>query len=319
MGNWVDLIIILVLIYYAVEGVRHGFFIILADFISFLASLFVSLRFYKPVALLLSKSFSLDISISNAVSFLLTAIVSEALLGYIFGHLLLKLPEKLWKGKWSKIGAVFPALGEGFVIISFILTFALVLPIKPSIKADIKSSKIGGLIVMKTKQIEGSINDIFGGVIDESINYLTIEPKSGESIPLEVKSENLVVDEKAETDMFNLVNDERKKADVGQLVWDPKIVVVSRAHATDMWQRKYFSHISPEGKDVGDRLSAAGIKYTLAGENLALAPSVTTAHTGLMNSAGHRANILEPNYKKVGIGVIDNGIYGKMFVQVFTD
>jgi uncharacterized protein YkwD len=86
-----------------------------------------------------------------------------------------------------------------------------------------------------------------------------------------------------------------------------------------MWERQYFGHISPEGRDIGDRLNAAGIGYSLAGENLALAPTVTTAQNGLMNSEGHRANILEPKFKKIGIGVIDNGIYGKMFVQVFTD
>jgi len=80
-----------------------------------------------------------------------------------------------------------------------------------------------------------------------------------------------------------------------------------------------FGHVSPDGEDVGDRLEKDGIKYAIAGENLALAPTVTTAQNGLMNSEGHRANILEPKFKKVGIGVIDNGVYGKMFVQVFTD
>jgi len=38
-----------------------------------------------------------------------------------------------------------------------------------------------------------------------------------------------------------------------------------------------------------------------------------------MDSPGHRANILRPDFRKVGIGVIDGGAYGKMFVQVFTD
>ena len=61
------------------------------------------------------------------------------------------------------------------------------------------------------------------------------------------------------------------------------------------------------------------IEYSLAGENLALAPTVETAHKGLMNSKGHRENILDEDYRQMGIGVIDNGVYGKMFVQVFTD
>jgi len=43
------------------------------------------------------------------------------------------------------------------------------------------------------------------------------------------------------------------------------------------------------------------------------------AMQGLMNSPGHRANILSPSFHKVGIGVLDAGIYGEMFVQEFTD
>jgi uncharacterized protein YkwD len=86
-----------------------------------------------------------------------------------------------------------------------------------------------------------------------------------------------------------------------------------------MWRRNYFGHVSPEGHDAGDRLNAAEVSYQMAGENLALAPTLQSAHTGLMNSEGHRANILDPDFRRVGIGVIDNGYYGKMFVQVFTD
>ena len=54
-------------------------------------------------------------------------------------------------------------------------------------------------------------------------------------------------------------------------------------------------------------------------ENLALAPNVDIAHKGLMNSPGHRANILSPSFGRVGIGVIDGGGYGKMFAQEFAD
>ena len=65
-------------------------------------------------------------------------------------------------------------------------------------------------------------------------------------------------------------------------------------------------------RDARDQLSAAG-------ENLALAPTTEFAHEGLMNSPGHRANILNGQFRRVGIGVLDGGIYGKMFVQEFTD
>ena len=81
----------------------------------------------------------------------------------------------------------------------------------------------------------------------------------------------------------------------------------------------YFSHYNPEGESPFDRMEKAEINYLAAGENLALAPTVTLSHQGLMNSPGHKANILSPDYGKIGIGVIDGGIYGKMFVQEFTD
>lgn len=83
--------------------------------------------------------------------------------------------------------------------------------------------------------------------------------------------------------------------------------------------RGYFSHYTPEGLSPFDRMNAAGMSFSFAGENLALAPNVAMAMQGLMNSAGHRANILSPNFGKVGIGVIDGGIYGEMFCQEFTD
>lgn len=86
-----------------------------------------------------------------------------------------------------------------------------------------------------------------------------------------------------------------------------------------MFERGYFSHYSSEGKDVGDRLIEAGIYFNYAGENLALAPDINRAHQGLMDSPGHRRNILDPAFGKIGIGVIDGGVYGKMTTQVFTD
>lgn len=64
-------------------------------------------------------------------------------------------------------------------------------------------------------------------------------------------------------------------------------------------------------------MKAEGISYKTAGENLAGAPSVDHAHTSLMNSAGHRRNILNPAFTHIGIGIINGGPYGMMFTQMF--
>jgi len=94
---------------------------------------------------------------------------------------------------------------------------------------------------------------------------------------------------------------------------------VGRAHAADMLKRGYFSHYTPEGLSPFDRMEQAGITYLYAGENLAFSPNVTLAMQGLMNSPGHRENILSEHFGRVGIGVLDAGVYGEMFVQEFRD
>lgn len=318
-GNWVDLVIILVLASYGSDAFRRGFWAIAGDFVAFFGSLVVALRLYQITANFLEANFGLTHSISNAVGFLITATFIQFILSWVLSWVFTKIPEKFLKHKLNKFLGVLPALGEGLIIVSFFLTLVVALPLQPWIKRDVTNSKIGSYLIKQTAGIEKAINKVFGGVIEDSLTSLTIKPGSGESIPLTSEVQELTVDEAAEAQTFALVNAERKKTGVKELVWAPEIVPVSRAHARDMWERKYFSHYSPEGKDVGDRLNASGINYGLAGENLALAPTVSTAHTGLMNSEGHKANILEPSFKKVGIGVIDNEIYGKMFVQVFTD
>jgi uncharacterized protein YkwD len=86
-----------------------------------------------------------------------------------------------------------------------------------------------------------------------------------------------------------------------------------------MFARGYFAHETPEGESPFDRFNKAGITYRTAGENLALAPTLSLAHTGLMNSPGHRANILNPEFGRVGIGIIDGGLHGLMVTQDFRD
>jgi uncharacterized protein YkwD len=63
----------------------------------------------------------------------------------------------------------------------------------------------------------------------------------------------------------------------------------------------------------------AGVEYRTAGENLALAPTLHIAHNGLMNSPGHRANILHPQFGRVGIGIMDGGLRGLMVTQNFRN
>jgi uncharacterized protein YkwD len=66
-------------------------------------------------------------------------------------------------------------------------------------------------------------------------------------------------------------------------------------------------------------MTDGNVSFWLAGENIALAPSYELAEIGFMNSPKHRDNILDPKYGRIGIGIIDLGIYGKMVTQNFAN
>ena len=205
------------------------------------------------------------------------------------------------------------------LFLAFVLLFVVSLPIRPDIKRDIYDSKVGSYLVNRVTALEKPLNSVFGPITKQGLTFLTIRPEDKGAIDLQFTQNVLTVDFASEQEMFRLVNEERVRNGTKPLVWDESLARVGRQHSQDMFQRGYFSHFSPEGKDVGDRLLESGIEYSLAGENLALAPNVERAHIGLINSEGHRRNILDPAFGKIGIGAVDGGVYGKMFTQVFTE
>lgn len=331
-GNWVDLAILLEIFFYLLGGWNRGLLLGLLDLGGFLLSFFASLKFYSFLGELLVVNFSLPRGISNAAGFLLSGLLAEIILSifinFFFKKFYLRITSQFNDKKslglilrLDKILGFLPVLGEALIFTAFILTLLVTLPIQGAVKKDIVSSKIGAPLIARTQGIERQLNNIFGAAVNETLTFLTINPNpsSGEKVDLRFTQKEIKIDEAAEEAMLTMVNQERVKAGVRELTLSIKLRDVARNHAKDMFGRGYFSHYNPDGQSPFDRMEKAGINFTAAGENLALAPNVYLAHQGLMNSPGHRKNILSPDFGKVGIGVIDGGIYGEMLVQEFTD
>ncbi|KKR33669.1 MAG: hypothetical protein UT66_C0035G0002 [candidate division CPR2 bacterium GW2011_GWC1_39_9] len=204
-------------------------------------------------------------------------------------------------------------------MIAVTLTLIAYLPVQGLIKSKVLNSKIASRIVAQTSVYEQDVQKLFGRAIKDSLAYFMVKPKENERIELNFKTTAVTVDASSEDEMLKLVNGERTKRGIKPLSMENSLRFLARAHSRDMLAKGYFAHINPENKDPFDRMETAGINYEYAGENLALAPTVDLAHEGLMNSEGHKANILDPNFGKVGIGCIDAGPYGKMFSQEFTE
>lgn len=125
----------------------------------------------------------------------------------------------------------------------------------------------------------------------------------------------LTPDEQA---MMDMVNQERINAGLQPLKVDLRLASVARAKANDMLVNNYFDHTSPTYGSPWAMMQQVGVNYKWAGENLAGNRSVSAAMAAFMQSPGHRANILDPRFTHIGIGISTGGPYGNYFVQEFA-
>lgn len=320
MMNWVDLVITILLIFFALEGLGRSLIGEVLDLISFVLAFLLSLRFYSLVSAQLEVYFQLPRSFANVLGFITVWFVVESVL-FAMGRLLLprvyhfvRLPKLT-----ENILAMVPAFLKGLVFIAIFLVLIATFPIQPKIKKDVLDSKIGSKILSYTYKLETPFKNIFGGLSQDSLTFITVRPRSDERINIGFQNNKFFFDEKLEFAMVDLVNKERVSRGLNALTYDPALRVVARNHSADMFKRGYFSHFSPEGKSVADRADEQGVSYMVIGENLAYAPSLELAHNGLMDSPGHRANILSADFNKVGIGAANGAEYGVMFTQVFSN
>lgn len=318
-GNWIDFMVVAILLFCLWEGLERGLILGLIDLTGFFVSFLSALKLYPDVGHFLILNFSLLRGIANAVGFLAAGFSAQILYTLIVTIVYRRIPKTLIRAPWNHWFGFIPSIGSGIIFSSFLLTLFISLPIRGVVKADILSSKIGSPLVRQTQGVEKQLRNIFGEAVNDTLTFLTIPATSEEYIPLNFTQKELSISEKDERAMLILVNEERAKVGLKSLVVNQRLTTLAQTHAQDMFERGYFSHNTPEGKTPFDRMEVVGIRFQAAGENLALAPSVQLAHQGLMNSEGHRKNILSPEFRQVGIGVLDGGIYGLMFVQEFTD
>lgn len=318
-GNWVDLVIIVFVISYLVLSFEQGFLAEFFETLGFLISLFAGLSLFSYIAPVFVRYFTIPHSYANAIGFFAAWILIETIYYFMVKRLFRIIPIDFINSKLNRYLVFLPSLISSLILAGFILTLFIALPTPPRVKDQILKSETGSRIIKISSGLDKPINRAFGQAIQDSLTFLTVNPQSHERVDLGFSQKEFADDLESENTMLQLLNHERETRGLKALQPNNGLREVAREHSKDMMVRGYFSHYSPEGKDVANRLDEHHISYLVAGENLAYAPSINLAHQGLMNSSGHRANILSPDYGKVGLGVIDGGIYGKMVTQVFTN
>ena len=119
-----------------------------------------------------------------------------------------------------------------------------------------------------------------------------------------------------ELEVYNLINEYRKENKLSNLKLRADLNKLAKIKANDLAKGYYFEHTSPKYGSIFDMMKENNIYYSVAGENLAGNISSEKAVTSWINSKTHKDNILT-DYTYTGISVIEDNIYGKVFVQIF--
>ncbi|WP_328285689.1 CAP domain-containing protein [Streptomyces sp. GQFP] len=144
------------------------------------------------------------------------------------------------------------------------------------------------------------------GTLESSSPSSTPEATSTSSTPTASASA-----ESGPTDrVLVLVNAERAEAGCAPLTENAKLTKAAQDHSQDMADHQNMSHTGSDGSSMSDRLSRVGYAFRSAGENVAAGyTSPESVMDGWMNSAGHKANILNCGFKEIGIGLAQPGYY----------
>ncbi len=316
--NWLDATIIMIILFFVVKGLQRGFLLGLVGLVGIAVVVSIPLLFYIPASRVL-EYLGISQIYSSALGFLALFFLATSLYYAIGEKFYRRVPYQVRGSRVNKILGLFTGLFKGLMVVTLLLAIVVSLPLPFITPEDLNESDIASPMLDVAAAATSLTARIFGEAFQHAVGFLTIEIDTIESVELKFAVADPVIDQEAEMEMLRLLNAERTQRGLPELVMDETLREVARQHSVDMFQRGYFGHVDPEGTTPFDRMLAGGVSFLIAGENLAIAPTVNIAHKGLMDSPGHRENILRSQFLRVGIGAARGGSYGTMFTQKFTN
>ena len=308
-----------VIILFAFIGFKAGFIKTIIIISQIITAIIAAYFLYPSAANLIKEFFLLTEPVLSPVAFSITFIVLFSIL------LLLFIPFKrnlysLHQSSINKITGILPGIFMGFMATIILVRYCLpVMILNGTIQKEIEQSDISAIIKPSAGWMESKISQIIKHPVTQATAAANENTFSEEAVNLSFATDVYATRPDMEKEMLQLINQEREKYGLKSLISDPELTIVAREHSADMFKRGYFSHITPDGINPFERMHLANINYLVAGENLALSQTLSLAHYGLMKSPGHRANILNPKYRRIGIGILDSDSHGLMISQEFRN
>jgi uncharacterized protein YkwD len=178
-------------------------------------------------------------------------------------------------------------------------------------RLELKPGRPGGFVAQLAcgsrhgrQQIEITASDAAGSTVLANFPvWCAAQPPLSVTIDPTNEDTPAASPEQAEHRLLASVNRDRMAAGLPSLLWNDSLAAVARGYSDEMSRTRVVAHISPTSGSAADRVRTAGIKTAVVLENVARAYGVHEAHQALMNSPGHRANLMSAVATHIGIGV----------------
>lgn len=317
--NYIDILLILIIIISAGAGFRSGFIDSGLALLSWIGGLITGFLVYEIPAKMLQKAAPSLGLWAMPLCFILVVIFANLIIDAATSRLVSRIPERVITHKANQLMGIFPGMLNGLIWSTLLAGILTLMPSADEASRQIRKGILAETLSGNINWLHSRLSAIFGRALNSSILTTAPELGSEESVELPFTVKNPEIRPEQEEEMLVLVNNERIQRGLPPVKADRGLTTIARKHSLDMLRRGYFSHYTPEGTDPLSRMKKENIKFLTGAENLALAQNVLIAHEGLMQSREHRDNILNPAFGRLGIGVVDGGIYGLMITQSFGD
>ena len=322
--NLIDVAVLAAVAVMAVDASRRGFAFYAAELCALAVGVAVALAGAGLLGALFQRLLGVEPGLAGFVAFLLLLVVVHGVVQVAIQPRITgvagRLRDALSPRRWQLVSAA-PGAGVA-ALLSLLLVSALSVLPNEAVRHLVSGSAIGSA-VMGDGIVRRPLDTFLIPTPTPSIIVTAPESNPGEDAFYKLhfpSNLQIEVDGDAERTMLREINRARTARGLAPLRLSPALQQVARDHSRDMYQRHYFSHRTPEGLTPYDRLRAQHISYVTAGENIAFAPDADQAWQALMSSPDHRANILNQDYRCVGIGAY-RGLNGfeEMVTQEFGD
>ena len=321
--NLIDLLLVFFIALFAYRGYRRGIIAEGIDLVGFLLSVLLAVRLYPVIGVPLSW-----IGIGRGPANFIGGLIIFA--GLVVGAAIFsrRIHRRVGQASLTENRRIGGAVVGGLwsaLLGTFLLVFVTVIPTPGMVQRAVPRSLMGHTVLSADSPVY-LVMDRYARSDARNLVFFVRQylarfesdkepPEPDKCFDIQ-SSDAIDPDEEAETLILQMVNKERTSRGLTALKQHNGMRRVARGHSADMYRNGYFCHTNLRLQDPFDRMAAGDVRYGVAGENLALAPTTEMVHRGLMNSPLHKENILRSDFTDLGIGVY-KGPYGLMVTQNF--